>query len=252
VIAVTESEWWSAPDPLNVIDWLFFDTPAAERKFRLFAAACCRRVEQVIRVPEALDALECAERFADGFVSVTEASASCQRAIGAYQDRWRGQLDPTNEADACRAVIWALSDFKDLRSPYHRSRAWYESEDAFPYPYWSASDAVEAVTNTDASSIARVESEKLAQVRLLHDIFGPLPFRDVVVNPSWLTSDVLALARGIYDDRAFDRMPILADALQDAGCDSDDILFHCRDATAAHVRGCWVVDLLLGRPWREE
>ncbi len=81
--------------------------------------------------------------------------------------------------------------------------------------------------------------------RVIRDIFGN-PFRPVTVDPAWLTSDVLALARGIYAERAFDRMPILADALQDAGCDNEDVLTHCRDASAPHVRGCWVVDLVLG------
>ncbi len=80
----------------------------------------------------------------------------------------------------------------------------------------------------------------------IRDIFGN-PFRPVACDPEWLTSDVLALARGIYDDRAFDRMPILADALQDAGCDNDEVLNHCRDPNQIHVRGCWVVDLLLGK-----
>ncbi len=68
-----------------------------------------------------------------------------------------------------------------------------------------------------------------------------------LIDPAWRTSDVVALARGIYDDRAFDRMPILADALQDAGCNSDDILNHCRDTNTPHARGCWVVDLVLGK-----
>ena len=72
------------------------------------------------------------------------------------------------------------------------------------------------------------------------------PFCPETLDPAWLTSTVVALARGIYDDRAFDRLPILADALQDAGCDNDDILNHCRDA-GPHVRGCWVVDLVLGK-----
>jgi hypothetical protein len=69
----------------------------------------------------------------------------------------------------------------------------------------------------------------------------------VTVDPSWLTTDVVALAEGIYAERAFDRMPILADAIQDAGCDNDDVLLHCRDTQLTHVRGCWVVDLLTGR-----
>ncbi|MBA4192081.1 MAG: hypothetical protein C0467_29230 [Planctomycetaceae bacterium] len=72
------------------------------------------------------------------------------------------------------------------------------------------------------------------------------PFRPVYVDPTWLASTVLQLAQGIYQDRAFDRMPILADALQDAGCDNDNILNHCR-GDGPHVRGCWVVDQVLGK-----
>ncbi|MBN9122373.1 MAG: hypothetical protein J0I06_25070 [Planctomycetes bacterium] len=78
----------------------------------------------------------------------------------------------------------------------------------------------------------------------MREVFGN-PFRPVDVSP-WLTSDVVALARGIYDERAFDRMPILADALQDAGCDNVNVLDHCR-GPGEHVRGCWVIDLLLGK-----
>ncbi|MBN9118301.1 MAG: hypothetical protein J0I06_03925 [Planctomycetes bacterium] len=63
--------------------------------------------------------------------------------------------------------------------------------------------------------------------------------------PRWRTTDVLALARGIHRDRAFDRLPILADALQDAGCDDEDVLNHCR-RPGGHVRGCWAVDLAMG------
>ncbi|HJZ60331.1 MAG TPA: hypothetical protein VKE74_35635 [Gemmataceae bacterium] len=89
-------------------------------------------------------------------------------------------------------------------------------------------------------------AEQAVQVALLRDIFGN-PFRPVAVDPRWLTSDVVALARGIYEGRAFDRLPILADALQDAGCENADILGHCRDPQLAHIRGCWVVDLVLGK-----
>jgi len=68
-----------------------------------------------------------------------------------------------------------------------------------------------------------------------------------IIDTSWLTSTVVQLAEGIYADRTFDRLPILADALQDAGCDNDAILNRCRDANGVHVRGCWVVDLVLGK-----
>ncbi|MCE9560440.1 MAG: hypothetical protein K8U57_00140 [Planctomycetes bacterium] len=83
------------------------------------------------------------------------------------------------------------------------------------------------------------------QAELLRCVVGN-PFRHVGADITWLTTTVQQLAAGIYADRAFDRMPILADALQDAGCDNADILDHCR-SEAPHVRGCWVVDLLLGK-----
>lgn len=79
----------------------------------------------------------------------------------------------------------------------------------------------------------------------VREIFGN-PFRPVTSAPSWLTSDVLGRASGIYRECAFDRMPILADALMDAGCDNEDMLCHCR-SNELHVRGCWVIDLLLGK-----
>ena len=72
------------------------------------------------------------------------------------------------------------------------------------------------------------------------------PFRPVAVDPAWLTSNVVDLARTIYEDRCFERMPILSDALIDAGCNSDEILDHCK-SPGPHVRGCWVVDLILGK-----
>jgi hypothetical protein len=76
------------------------------------------------------------------------------------------------------------------------------------------------------------------------EVFGN-PFRNVTIDNPWCTSNtVLSLAQAIYDERAFDRVPVLADALEDAGCDSWNILNHCRQP-GEHVRGCWVVDLLL-------
>ena len=82
------------------------------------------------------------------------------------------------------------------------------------------------------------------QTDLLRDIFGN-PFRPVTLDPAWQTSTVTTLAQQMYNTRDFSAMPILADALQDAGCDHTDILIHCHDS-GPHVRGCWLVDLLLG------
>ena len=87
--------------------------------------------------------------------------------------------------------------------------------------------------------------ETTEQTRLLSDIFGN-PFRPVTFSPDLRTSTVVALANQMYESRDFSAMPILADALQDAGCDNEDVLDHCRGA-GPHVRGCWVVDMLLGK-----
>jgi len=87
--------------------------------------------------------------------------------------------------------------------------------------------------------------ERLCQAELLREIFGN-PFRSITIDPRWQTSTVVDLARSIYEGRAFDKMPILANALMDAGCDSEEIINYCRQA-GEHVRGCWVVDLLTAR-----
>jgi hypothetical protein len=90
------------------------------------------------------------------------------------------------------------------------------------------------------------EAEFAAKGQLLRDIFGN-PFRPVAFSPEWRTDTAVALARQMYDSRDFSAMPILADALQDAGCDNDGILNHCRDPKQIHVRGCRVIDLVLGK-----
>jgi hypothetical protein len=81
---------------------------------------------------------------------------------------------------------------------------------------------------------------------LLADIIGPSPM-PFTFSSDWRTDTAVTLARTMYESREFSAMPILADALQDAGCDNDDILNHCRDTNQVHVRGCWVVDLVLGK-----
>ena len=105
-------------------------------------------------------------------------------------------------------------------------------------------DVIDAVGLAGGS----VDLEKQQQCSILRDISGN-PFDACpVLAPAWLEWNdrcVMKLAQAIYDERAFDRMPILADALEDAGCDDADILAHCR-GDGPHVRGCWVVDLLLG------
>ena len=110
-----------------------------------------------------------------------------------------------------------------------------------------ATQAVEAArwrANSLSPSGARME-EQPAQADLLRDIFGN-PFRPIEFHPSWRSETAVTLASAIYEERAFDRMSILADALEEAGCDHAEMLTHCR-GSGPHVRGCWVVDLVLGK-----
>jgi hypothetical protein len=89
-------------------------------------------------------------------------------------------------------------------------------------------------------------AEHRFQCDALRCCIGPAFFRPVSLRPVWLTANVRTLAHTIYDERTYDHLPILADALEEAGCDNTDILDHCRQP-GEHVRGCWVLDLLLGR-----
>jgi hypothetical protein len=82
---------------------------------------------------------------------------------------------------------------------------------------------------------------------LLRCIFGPLKFRPVAIDPSWRTPGVLGLARAIYDEEAFNEIAVLSDALEEAGCDDPEILGHLRQQGQGHVRGCWALDLVLGK-----
>ena len=96
---------------------------------------------------------------------------------------------------------------------------------------------------TDENSHVRRRAR--AMCRAIRDIFGN-PFRPVVADPTWLTPTAQSIAAAIYQDRTFDRLPILADALEEAGCTHAVVLLHCR-TPGEHVRGCWVVDLVLGK-----
>jgi hypothetical protein len=82
--------------------------------------------------------------------------------------------------------------------------------------------------------------------RFFRDTFGPLPFRPVALDPAWRTPNVVALARTVYADRAFDHLPVLGGALEETGCTDAGILSHLR-GPGPHVRGCWVLNLLLGK-----
>jgi hypothetical protein len=217
---MTEAEWLSCGDPEQMLEFLC--GKVSDRKVRLFLIACARSVWDKLARPDLRRAVEVAEQFADG-----EAS----------DEELREQKD-------------AMYGFA-TGPPDPEASAWFSG----PSEKMSAHRLALAATfgHGGLSSITRTSAYRMGQYltgsvqpALLRDVFGALPFRPVAVDPLWRTVDVLGLARGIYEDRAFDRLPLLADALMDAGCAEEQLLAHCR-SEGPHVRGCWAVDLVLGK-----
>jgi len=208
---MTEAEWNACTDPGPMLE--FLRGKASDRKLRLFAVACCRRIHHLLADDRSQRALDVAEKFADGLCS---------------------------EAERLEAEALAWSAYCDLAPEIN----------SVPVAHFPAAEAAEVAVsdNYPAFAYSLVEEADSGNSRdgnFLRDIFGPLP-RRISLNPAWLTPTVTAIAQTVYEDRAFDRLPILADALEDAGCTNQDILAHCRQP-GEHCRGCWVVDLLLGK-----
>jgi hypothetical protein len=214
---MTEHEWLTATDPEPM--WPFFRDDVSDRKLRLLAVAWSREIVTKAGEPKAMRAVEASEQFADGNLSEDE--------LGLAHDNVR---ELWNHAHQVGEVNHTFPRYVRFAAAYQVSRP-------------RARKVLQEIGLLLRESDGLVSNEY--QVQATRDILGN-PFRPVAIGPAWRTSTVVALARGIYDEKAFDRMPILADALQDAGCDNDDVLSHCRGG-GPHVRGCWVVDLLLGK-----
>lgn len=193
--------------------------------------ACCKRVLKWMP-DECLPAVAMAERLAEGPVDEAE--------------RW--------------AVFEAAGEAKDMQSELSRNWAAYCAYRAVGRPkdydqpaewYMDGATSVANVAAQPASWVngqwdsAILMRERQAIAALIRDIFGN-PFRPVDFDPAWRTAQAVQLAQDIYDHRQFDRLPFLGDVLEQAGCHHADVLTHCREAVE-HVRGCWVVDLILSK-----
>jgi hypothetical protein len=218
---MTEELWLKSRDLKRLFAHLGRPTqlvqdPHVRRRYRLFGVAAVAHAWSNFELPPILrQALDVAERFADG-----NATASELQSVRQMIQRNRA-LAPFSLAACCiihDEVIFAGYD---------------AAEHAF----------VEAHGRSEPDAVV---ANSMANAQFFRDIFGN-PFRPVIFNPDWHTSTAVALAEGMYNSRDFSAMPILADALEDAGCDSEDILQHCREPNVTHVRGCWVVDLVLGK-----
>jgi hypothetical protein len=166
-----------------------------------------------------------AERYADGLVGQEQLRRAAAMARAA-EDALFGAVKPR--------AAWAA---RAARLTAHAN------------PWWvmqgTSNAVVRAIPGRDG---ARVAEEKARQAGLLRDVLGN-PFSGVQIDPSWLrwnAGTVRKIAQSIYDAYRFGDLPVLADALEEAGCDNPDILAHCR-WPGEHALGCWVVDALLGK-----
>ena len=297
---MTEAEWQACEAPLPMLE--FLRVVASDRKLRLLACACCRRIWDLMVYPSSRTAVEVAERFADSLAlrderiaAFTQAAreaagwmntcCTCHGAIGfataaaTFAAAVPDTLDEETEAAGERVSdILAIADAIWEEKRQHplvisvddaavaasgAAAAWAEAEhderDSIDETLRALEDviiaggrsraaavgmrAVSGVDDEQAAAQLVQAAEQEAQVTLIRDIFGN-PFSWPAVDSVWFTSTAVALARQMYESRDFSAMPILADALQDAGCDNPDILDHCR-GPGPHVRGCFVVDLVL-------
>lgn len=217
----TEAEWLASVDPPPMLCF-----PHSARKLRLFACACCRSIWHLLSDERSRKAIDVAELYADGHASAEELAAA-RAANDEIPSAW-----DVHDWNATNAV-------HEAAGPDAKRAAEFCSH-------------ATAVATADVGSLDYAVATKAIAIRrhaeILRDIVGN-PFRPVFLDPLWLRWKdglILQIAQKVYDEGKVDNMPILADALIDAGCNNEDVLNHCRQQ-GEHVRGCWVVDLLTGR-----
>jgi hypothetical protein len=263
---MTEEEWLACEDPSKMLE--FLRDKVSDRKLRIFEIACCHRIIHLLSDHRARGALTLVERFVDGFALPTDLIAAQPVLGAAIRDAWHERYAAEAHANFCEhpaysaagaveGAVYGVGALFDqvalsLVSP-SLENGWNtqgspSTLSAAAAVRWAAAVMQLADRTRDRPLRENMQkrlanAESLAQSVLIRDIF---PFRPITINPAWLTSTVLALAHQMYDSRDFSAMPILADALQDGGCENAQILEHCR-GTGPHVRGCWVVDLCLRR-----
>jgi hypothetical protein len=220
---MTEAEWLACADPGPMLD--FLRGQAGERKLRLYAAACGRRVWHLLNDRRSQKALAVAEAHADGRATGQDLAAAHAAAGDAAKEGEEDAAVTPASVEAAQAVFEATCP------------------DALDAARGASALALRAMGHPGAA--ARLAGgEYLCD--LLRDVFGPLPFHPVAIPGSVLAWDdglVLRLAQAVYDDRRWRNMLVLGDALRDAGCREAAVLAHCRSG-GEHVRGCWVLDLV--------
>lgn len=222
--------------------------PSLQRKLRLIACGFCRRIWYRLPPGAYRQAIEWTERYADGDATRAELRKAADVLIATTLP-----FEPATREKVHRALTHAMRTYNDAENVGRLflialSTAWeigelvQVGEDVWQAktPQW---DAYAAMRGSKAFDV-----EQELRASLLRDVI-PSPFRKVAFDPAWLAwrnQTITQVARSLYEDYRFDELPILADALEEAGCVEPAILDHCRQP-APHVRGCWVLDLLLAK-----
>jgi hypothetical protein len=232
-----------------------------ERKLILFMFACCRLARRFINDPVCWQLVELGEQHADGAARDEELETALRVVRTEHQTRrlarrggratWTrpNRLFLVAVEEACLAARAATMETWNTRScgtDEKSSAHWCTCRTVIRHVTDAGGYAAAAAGHREHPVGCNVGTHKAMVLMCdrLRDIFGN-PFRPVSFDPSWRTGTVVTVARQMYESRVFGAMPILADALQDAGCDNTHILNHCQDVSLTHVRGCWVVDLVL-------
>ena len=272
---MTEAEWAVCRDPEKMLDYL--SGRVSDRKLRLFGCGCCRRVWGAIPSDLNREAVMAVERFPESPPSqeypggvfdhpvlgeALSASGSVEYLPLLAQLVASGSVEP--QPMLAKLVASCSVEFQHmLAQPPYDHRTLPTREPA----YWAVTDlgrtyykgtplsCAKPVARCAARSAAAAgtdRTEEAAQAGLLRCIFGN-PFRPVALDRSWKTPTALAIAQAAYEDRIVpaghlysDKLAVLADALEDGGCTDAAILGHLR-GPGPHVRGCWALDLILGR-----
>jgi hypothetical protein len=232
---MTEQKWLVCANPVGMIGLL--GGRGSDRKWRLFACACCRLAWHHLADPRSRAAVEAAEAFADRRTPLEALQSACEAALAAVAEQPPVSL---GAAVAAAAGFAARTDWGGAVVALH----------VIHQVAWAPSTAPRG----KAGRAGRAHRDQVGQraASLLRCVVGN-PFRPVTLEPAWQTSQVVALPRAAYEERELPsgtldlaRLAILADALEEAGCTTSDLLAHLR-GPGPHVRGCWAVDLLLGK-----
>lgn len=237
-------EWRAAQDPTPMVRYLV--RRASVRKLRLFAAACGRWVWPLLPSERGRQWVRIAEALADGGPPDCDLEAEREVFTETFDhiDGFRQERANNVAYNSLLVAHGAIEHEAEFGTGSGSLGSGARLTDVARYAAWAWAH-FRRPDDTMAVDMEVFSSELASLVPLVRDVFGD-PFWRTGFDPRWETDEAVGVARGIYDDRAFERLPVLADALMEVGCDNPVILSHCRSA-GPHARGCWVVDLVLGR-----